>query len=182
MGKVVGGPVGCGKDSGVRFGKLMAPSSRTSTLWECQFCTFNSTATINSGEESRERGFLRRRFCGVKETCFSLNCESFRLLAMLQDGRKWHEKNKREAGNQVWSLQNWKISEIIKLIDIRCSFQMELYRLLPFVHDDISNFVRGVDRTAVGLHESRGKSGKQIWEGNKWASVVGIGSWLLGPL
>ena len=33
-------------------------------------------------------------------------------------------------------------------------FQMEFYRFLPLVHDDLQNIVRGVDRTSVGLHES----------------------------
>lgn len=33
-------------------------------------------------------------------------------------------------------------------------FQMEFHRLLPFVHDDFPHLVRGMDRTALGLHES----------------------------
>ena len=34
---------------------------------------------------------------------------------------------------------------------------MEFYRFLPFLHDDLQNIVRGVDRTTVGLHESSDK-------------------------
>lgn len=37
--------------------------------------------------------------------------------------------------------------------------QMELYRFLSFVHDDLSDIVRRMDRTVVGLHES-GKYGR----------------------
>ena len=36
-------------------------------------------------------------------------------------------------------------------------FQMEFYRFLPFLHDDLQNIVRGVDRTTVGLYESSDK-------------------------
>ena len=39
-------------------------------------------------------------------------------------------------------------------------FQMEFHGLLPFVHDDIPDPVRGVDRAPLGLHASRRKSGK----------------------
>ena len=41
-------------------------------------------------------------------------------------------------------------------------FQVELHRLLPLFHDDLPNPLRGVDRTAVGLHEGRGKSGETL--------------------
>ena len=33
-------------------------------------------------------------------------------------------------------------------------FQMEFHRFFPFLHDDLPNIVRGVDRTTVGLHAS----------------------------
>ena len=37
---------------------------------------------------------------------------------------------------------------------------MELYGFLPFIHDDLPNLVRGVDRASLGLYEGRGQSGK----------------------
>ena len=42
--------------------------------------------------------------------------------------------------------------------------QVELHRLLPFLHDDLPHSVRRVDRAALGLHESGGKSGATFFE------------------
>lgn len=40
--------------------------------------------------------------------------------------------------------------------------QVEFHRFLPFVHDDLSDSLRRMDRAFVGLHESGSKTGEKL--------------------